>query len=109
MTQRKRYLAWIQKVTESIAMDVFGVTIVVTASLAMGYHLTVINGLPIGVMSTVGAAFSMMATRLVTKRNNTGNLIGILTTVNTAFVDYYLGNQAAMLTYPISFLSLIHI
>ena len=104
MTQRKRYLAWIQKVTESIAMDVVGVTIVVTASLAMGYHLTVINGLPIGVMSTVGAAFSMMATRLVTKRNNTGNLIGILTTVNTAFVDYYLGNQAAMLTYPISFL-----
>jgi nicotinamide mononucleotide transporter PnuC len=104
MTQRQRYLAWIQKVTESIAMDVVGVTIVVTASLAMGYHLTVINGLPIGVMSTVGAAFSMMATRLVTKRNNTGNLIGILTTVNTAFVDYYLGNQAAMLTYPISFL-----
>jgi nicotinamide riboside transporter PnuC len=45
-----------------------------------------------------------MVTRLVTKRNNIGNLIGLLTAVNSAFVDYYLGNDAALLTYPISFL-----
>ncbi len=93
----------LQKFTESVALDVLGVVIVVSASIAMGYHLTVIDGIPIGILSTVGAAFSMMATRLVTKRNNWGNLIGVLTTVNTTIVDYYLGNQAALLTYPVSF------
>lgn len=94
----------LQKFTESVTLDVLGVVIVVSASIAMGYHLTVIDGIPIGILSTVGAAFSMMATRLVTKRNNWGNLIGVLTTVNTTIVDYYLGNQAALLTYPVSFL-----
>ncbi len=93
----------LQKFTESLTLDVVGVVIVVGASMAMGYHLTVIDGIPIGILSTVGAAFSMMATRLVTKRNNWGNLIGVLTTVNTTIVDYYLGNQAALLTYPVSF------
>ena len=93
----------LQRFTESVSLDVLGVAVVVTASIAMGYHKTVIDGIPIGVLSTVGAAFSMMATRLVTKRNNMGNLIGILTTVNTTIVDYYLGNQAALLTYPVSF------
>lgn len=93
----------LQKFTESVTLDVLGVVIVVSASIAMGYHLTVIDGIPIGILSTVGAAFSMMATRLVTKRNNWGNLIGVLTTVNTTIVDYYLGNQAALLTYPVSF------
>lgn len=93
----------LQRFTESVSLDVLGVAVVVTASIAMGYHKTVIDGIPIGVLSTVGAAFSMMATRLVTKRNNMGNLIGILATVNTTIVDYYLGNQAALLTYPVSF------
>ena len=49
----------------------------------------------------------MLATRLVTKRNNIGNLIGIMATINSALVDYYLGNQAAFLTYPVSFFGLI--
>ena len=93
----------LQKFTEGLALDILGVAIVVSASIAMGYHETVIAGVPIGIFSTVGAAFSMMATRLVTKRNNLGNLIGVLTTVNTTIVDYYLGNQAALLTYPVSF------
>ena len=70
-------------------------------SLALGFHKTVIDGLPIGIMSVAGAGFSMLATRLVTKRNNIGNLIGVAATVNSALVDYYLGNQAAFLTYPV--------
>jgi len=74
----------LQKFTESVTLDVLGVVIVVSASIAMGYHLTVIDGIPIGILSTVGAAFSMMATRLVTKRNNWGNLIGVLTTSRLA-------------------------
>ncbi|CAI8312498.1 MAG: Uncharacterised protein [Owenweeksia sp. TMED14] len=97
----------IQKLTESTGLDILGVGIVLTASIALGFHKTVINDLPIGIMSVVGAVFSMMATRLVTKRKNIGNLVGIAATINSAIVDYYLGNQAAFLTYPVSFFGLI--
>ena len=85
-------------------MDVIGVLLVLVISFALGFHKTIRQDLPIGIFSTFGAAGSMMVTRLVTKRNNIGNLIGLLTAVNSAFVDYYLGNDAAFLTYPISFL-----
>ena len=44
----------LQKFTESVTLDVLGVLIVVSASIAMGYHLTVIDGIPIGILSTVG-------------------------------------------------------
>lgn len=89
---------------ESTFLDVLGVALVIGVSIALGFHNTVVNGLPIGWFSTIGAGVSMMVTRLVTKRNNIGNLIGLLTAVNSAVVDYYLGNEAAILTYPISFL-----
>ena len=39
----------LQKFTESVTLDVLGVVIVVSASIAMGYHLTVIDGIPIGI------------------------------------------------------------
>ena len=97
----------IQAFTESSGLDVLGVAIVITVSLTLGFHKTVIDELPIGLMSVVGATFSMLATRLVTTRTNIGNLIGIAATINSAIVDYYLGNQAAFLTYPISFFGLI--
>ena len=85
-------------------MDALGVLLVLLISFALGFHKTVRQDIPIGIFSTFGAAGSMMVTRLVTKRNNIGNLIGLLTAVNSAFVDYYLGNDAAFLTYPISFI-----
>jgi len=94
----------LQQITESKWMDLLGVALVIGISISLGFHLTVREGIPIGYFSTFGAAGSMMVTRLVTKRNNIGNLIGLLTAVNSAFVDYYLGNEAAFLTYPISFL-----
>ncbi|MDP4876742.1 MAG: nicotinamide mononucleotide transporter family protein, partial [Schleiferiaceae bacterium] len=94
----------LQEITESKWMDAFGVLLVLVISFALGFHKTVRQDLPIGIFSTFGAAGSMMVTRLVTKRNNIGNLIGLLTAVNSAFVDYFLGNDAAFLTYPISFL-----
>ena len=94
----------VQKFLESTALDIIGVLLVVGVSIALGFHNTVVNGLPIGWFSTIGAGVSMMVTRLVTKRNNIGNLIGLVTAINSAVVDYYLGNEAAILTYPISFL-----
>ena len=94
----------LQEITESKWMDAIGVLLVLVISFALGFHKTVRQDLPIGIFSTFGAAGSMMVTRLLTKRNNIGNLIGLLTAVNSAFVDYYLGNDAAFLTYPISFI-----
>lgn len=94
----------LQSFLESTWMDVFGVGLILAVSFKLGFHNTVINGVPIGWFSTIGAGFSMMVTRLVTKRNNIGNFIGLFTAVNSAFVDYFLGNEAAILTYPISFL-----
>lgn len=93
----------LQRITEGKWMDLLGVALVIGVSVALGFHKTVRAGLPIGIFSTVGAAGSMMVTRLVTKRNNIGNLIGLVTSVNSAFVDYFLGNEAAFLTYPVSF------
>ena len=89
---------------ESTYLDILGVVLVVGGSFYLGFHKTEVNGLPIGWFSTIGVGFSMMVTRLVTKRKNIGNLIGLGTAINSAFVDYYLGNEAAILTYPISFL-----
>jgi hypothetical protein len=93
-----------QRISESVWLDVAGVGVVVASSIGLGYHETVINGWPIGWFSTVGVAVSMLATRFVTRRNNVGNAIGLAATVNSAFVDYALGNKAAFLTYPITFL-----
>lgn len=94
----------LQQITESKWMDVVGVVTVVAASVALGFHETVVAGLPIGILSTVGAAVSMMGTRWATKRKNWGNAVGVVTSVNSAVVDYFLGNKAAFLTYPISLL-----
>ena len=59
---------------------------------------------PLGVMSTIGAVFSLLSTRLVGKQNNWGNIIGVLTTVNSGANDYLFGNHSAVITYPITFL-----
>jgi len=72
----------LQKITESKWMDVVGVATVLTASIALGFHKTVVAGLPIGILSTVGAAVSMMGTRWATKRKNWGNAVGVVTSVN---------------------------
>jgi len=95
-------LARLKQITESKWMDVVGVTTVLAASIALGLHKTVVAGLPIGILSTVGAAVSMMGTRWATKRKNWGNAVGVVTSVNSAIVDYFLGNKAASLTYPVS-------
>ncbi len=94
----------LKELTESTWMDVLGVVTVVAASVALGFHKTEVAGLPIGILSTVGAAVSMMGTRWATKRKNWGNAVGVVTSVNSAVVDYFLGNKAAFLTYPVSLL-----
>ena len=58
---------------------------------------------PLGILSTVGAVFSLLSTRFVGKQNNFGNMIGLLTTINSGTVDYFLGNHSAAITYPLTF------
>lgn len=58
---------------------------------------------PLGILATVGAVFSMLASRLVAKQNNAGNFIGIITTANSGTNDFLFGNGSAIITYPLSF------
>lgn len=58
---------------------------------------------PLGIMSTIGAVFSLLSTRLIGKQNNWGNFIGILTTINSGTNDFLFGNRSAIITYPITF------
>lgn len=60
---------------------------------------------PIGLLSIVGAVFSMLATRFVSKQKNTGNFIGILTTINSGVLDFLFGNRSAVITYPVTFVT----
>lgn len=62
------------------------------------------GGYPLGVMSTIGAVFSLLSTRLIGKQNNWGNFIGIVTTVNSGINDFLFGNRSAIITYPITFI-----
>jgi nicotinamide riboside transporter PnuC len=103
----------IKSFTESIYLDIIGVVIVLGGSLYLGFHHTVkplhfigwtIENYPLGIQSVIGVTMSMMATRLVTRRNNLGNFISLFTTISACMVDYMFGNKAAILTYPVSFL-----
>jgi nicotinamide mononucleotide transporter len=58
---------------------------------------------PLGILSTIGAIFSLLSTRLIGKQNNAGNMIGVATTVNSGAIDYLFGNHSAIITYPVSF------
>ena len=58
---------------------------------------------PLGIVSVIGAIFSVLATRLVGKQNNWGNFIGVLTTVSSGVIDYLFGNHSAIITYPVTF------
>ncbi|MBC7847426.1 MAG: nicotinamide mononucleotide transporter [Flavobacterium sp.] len=102
----------IKSITNSTYLDVIGLIIVLIGSVSLGYHKTRIPihsfGLnfdfPLGIFSIINVGFSMISTRLVTKKNNIGNFIGTLNTALSGTIDYLLGNAAAILTYPISFI-----
>jgi hypothetical protein len=101
----------IKAITNSQYLDIIGLGIVLVGSITLGYHKTeipiLINSItytfPLGIFSIVNVGFSMISTRLVTKKNNVGNFIGALNTALSGAIDYLLGNAAAILTYPISF------
>lgn len=102
----------IKKITNSTYLDFIGLAIVLAASLTLGYHNTKIDftfqGTKyvffLGYVSIVNTGFSMIGNRLVTKKNNFGNLITTCNTFLSGSIDYLLGNAGAILTYPVSFI-----
>jgi hypothetical protein len=105
------FLLQIKALTNSTYLDFIGLAIVLAASFALGYHQTEINFsfqgtkyvFLLGYVSIVNTGFSMMGNRLVTKKNNFGNLITTCNTFLSGSIDYLLGNAGAILTYPVTF------
>jgi len=105
-------------------LDVFGALLILAVTLYKGFHQTVYfdgemlfgvavsdiwsyvmkGAYPLGILSTIGAVFSLLSARLIGKQNNVGNGIGIATTVNSGVNDFLFGNLSAVITYPVSFI-----
>lgn len=109
----ERKLKIIKSITNSTYLDVIGLVIVLTASFSLGYHNTEFKFsfqgkdyiFFLGYVSIVNTGFSMMGNRLVTKKNNIGNIITTCNTFLSGSIDYLLGNKGAVLTYPVSFIA----
>lgn len=101
----------IKKITNSRYLDYIGVVLVVSISFLLKYHETLYDfewnqksySFYLGYFSIVNTILSMLATRLVTKKNNFGNLISTCNTLLSGGIDFLLGNIGAVLTYPVSF------
>ena len=104
----------LNKIAKSKWFDLFGVLIVVAISISAGYLTENLDDVthwgswamfvPFGLISIINAGLSIMSTRLTGRLLNSGNIIGIINTILSGTIDYLLGNQAAILTYPITFI-----
>lgn len=104
----------LNKIAKSKWFDLFGVLIVVAISISAGYLTENLDDVthwghwaifvPFGLISIINAALSIMSTRLTGRLLNSGNVIGIINTILSGTIDYLLGNKAAILTYPITFI-----
>lgn len=109
----EKNLQLIKSITNSNYLDVIGLAIVISASFSLGYHKTTYNfsfngtsyNFFLGYVSIINTGLSMMGNRLVTKKNNIGNLITTCNTFLSGSIDYLLGNKGAILTYPVSFIA----
>lgn len=87
---------------------------VLTIAISAGYHTKWLNQLvdwgdwtvfvPFGWISVGNVAISMMSTRFTGKLSKLGNYLGIINAVLSGLIDYILGNKAAIITYPVTFL-----
>lgn len=94
--------------------DLAGVALVVGIAIASGYLNSRLDKfvdwgpwttlVPFGFISVTNVGISMLSTRFTGKLNKWGNYFGIINTVLSGAIDYILGNKAAIITYPITFL-----
>ncbi|MQQ65797.1 hypothetical protein GEZ74_05695 [Streptococcus mitis] len=59
---------------------------------------------PFGLISVTNVGISMLSTRFTGKLSKWGNYFGIVNTILSGTIDYILGNKAAIITYPVTFL-----
>ena len=94
--------------------DLFGVALVIAFAIASGYLNATLDKyvdwgpitklIPLGVISVINVGISMMSTRLTGRLSNIGNVLGIINTALSGAIDYILGNKAAIITYPVTFI-----
>lgn len=102
---------------ESKYFDLVGVALVVGIAIYSGYLGTRLDKyvnwgdlqwiatiIPLGLISVVNVGLSMMSTRLTGRVDKKGNFYGIINVVLSGTIDYILGNKAAYITYPITFI-----
>lgn len=108
----------IKKLLKTVAtskwFDLAGVALVVGIAIASGYLNSRLDKfvnwgpwttlVPFGFISVTNVGISMLSTRFTGKLNKWGNYFGIVNTVLSGAIDYILGNKAAIITYPITFL-----
>lgn len=107
----KKYL---KQFAKSKIFDFLGVMLVVGIAIASGYLNSRLDKfvdwgpwtalVPFGLISVTNVGISMLSTRFTGKLSRWGNYLGILNTVLSGAIDYILGNKAAIITYPITFL-----
>jgi nicotinamide mononucleotide transporter len=115
--------ALIRKIVHSDYLDIIGVALILSVCIYRNFHGTVFQhgeiqfgvpfhslwttvksgAFPLGILSIIGAIFSMLSTRFISKQKNSGNMIGVATAVNSGVIDFLFGNRSAVITYPISF------
>lgn len=114
----------LRKLVKSTHLDLLGTALILGVCIYRNFHGTYFVGgemkfgiplsdfldtvkqgaYPLGIMSTIGAVFSMLATRFTGKQSNSGNVISVATSINSGLNDFLFGNRSAIITYPVSFL-----
>ncbi len=94
--------------------DLFGAALVVGIAIASGYLNSRLDKfvdwgpwtalVPFGLISVTNVGISMLSTRFTGKLSKWGNYFGIINTILSGTIDYILGNKAAIITYPVTFL-----
>lgn len=102
----------LKQFAESKYFDWFGVALVVGIAIMSGYLKTQLSTyidaewaayVPLGLISVINVGFSMVSTRLTGRIDKAGNLFGIVNVALSGAIDYILGNKAAIITYPVTF------
>ncbi len=94
--------------------DLLGVTLVISIAIASGCLSTRLDKyvnwgtwtafVPFGFISVINVGISMLSTRFTGKLSKLGNYLGIINALLSGVIDYILGNKAAIITYPVTFL-----
>ena len=94
--------------------DVLGVVLVVGIAISAGYLNSRLEKfvdwgpwtalVPFGLISVINVGISMLSTRFTGQLNKWGNYLGIVNTILSGAIDFILGNKAAIITYPVTFI-----